>query len=38
MNRRTRALQFRPDMISYIEEYMKRLYPEWNREMLVYHK
>ena len=28
----------RPDMISYIEEYMKRLYPDWNKAMLVYHK
>nr|DAH09590.1 MAG TPA: endonuclease [Caudoviricetes sp.] len=28
----------RPDMIRYIEEYMKRFYPEWDKEKLTYHK
>lgn len=29
---------FRPDMLKYIESYMKRFYPDWNKEKLVYHK
>lgn len=29
---------FRPDMLGYIENYMKRLYPGWNKEDLIYRK
>lgn len=28
----------RQEMLGYIESYMKRIYPEWNKEDLVYRK
>lgn len=29
---------YREEMQKYIEKYMERFYPEWNKQMLLYHK